>query len=118
MRSKNVDSWISEHDPSIRQICEMLRNMIFVAGPGLKESIKWGNPVYEKRGKIFYLSANDRYVSLGFFTGARLTDPEGRIEGTGKSMRHVKVKALEDIDMDRFSSWIAEAIALDAPGAG
>jgi len=113
VRSKNVDSWISEHDPAIRQICEVLRNLILGADSGIKESVKWGNPVYEKRSRLFYLSATDRYVSLGFFTGARLTDPEGRIEGTGKSMRHVKVKALEDIEMDRFSAWIGEAIALD-----
>jgi hypothetical protein len=40
------------------------------------------------------MSATDGYVSLGFFNGARLTDHDGRMEGTGKRMRHVKIRAL------------------------
>ena len=116
-RSKNVDSWISEHDPAIRQICETLRDIVLKGDPELKESIKWGNPVYEKRGKVFYLSATDRYVTLGFFQGARLTDPGGRIDGTGKGMRHVKVRALEDIDKVQFASWVSEALTLDSQSA-
>ena len=113
MRSKNVDSWISEHDPAIRQICEALRNVVLGAEPELKETVKWGNPVYEKADKVVYLSANEQYVTLGFFKGARLTDPGDRIEGTGRNMRHVKVRALEDIDMAQFASWVNEAVALD-----
>ncbi len=96
-RSKNVDSWISEHDPSIRRICHTLRDLILATEPDLRESIKWSNPVYEKRGRVAYLSATDIYVALGFFNGAGLYDPEGKIEGMGKMMRHVKVRALEDI---------------------
>ncbi len=59
VRSKNVDSWISEHDPALRQICEVLRNIILDSGPELRESVKWGNPIYERNGRIFYLSATE-----------------------------------------------------------
>ena len=69
-RSKNVDSWIAEHDPAIRQICEVLRNAVLRADLALRESIKWSNPVYEKRSAVCYLSATDDYVTLGFFNGA------------------------------------------------
>ena len=112
-RSKNVDSWISEHDPSIRRICHALRDLILATEPGLRESIKWSNPVYEKRGKVAYLSATDSYVTLGFFNGATLSDPEGKIEGTGKMMRHLKIRALVDIDEGALVSWVREAVALD-----
>ena len=114
-RSKNVDSWISEHDPALRQIAETLRNIILNVDPQFRESVKWSNPIYEKRGKVLYLAATERYVSLGFFNGVHLSDPDGRIEGTGKKMRHVKVKALEDIDVEQFESWVGEAAALDEP---
>ena len=116
-RSKNVDSWIFEHDPAIRQICVALRDAIMSADPEIRESIKWSNPVYEKNGKLFYISANDSYAMLGFFTGARLADAYGRIEGTGKSMRHIKVRALEDIDFEQLESWVREALELDRKGA-
>ena len=112
-KSKNVDSWISEHDPALRQIAEALRNIILDSAPELRESVKWGNPTYEKKGKVFYLAATERYVNLGFFNGVGLADPTGRIEGTGKKMRHVKVRALEDIDRGQFESWVREAVALD-----
>jgi len=95
-RSKIVDAWTSEHDPSIRRICHTLRDLILATEPDLRESIKWSNPVYEKRGR-----------------GATLSDPEGKIEGMGKMMRHVKVRALEDIDEAAVVSWIREAVALD-----
>ena len=111
--SKNVDSWISEHDPALRQICHALRNLILLTDPGLSESIKWSNPVYEKNGKIMHLAATERYVALGFFDGTGLADPQGRLEGTGRKMRHIKVRALEDVDNDQFTSWIRQAIALD-----
>ena len=112
-RDKNVDSWISEHDPALRQIAETLRNIILSTEPDLTESIKWSQPVYSRKGRVCYLSATERYVSLGFFNGASLTDPQGRIEGTGVKLRHVKVRSLEDIDMEQIGSWVREAVAID-----
>ena len=35
---------------------------------------------------------------MGFTTLIELTDPEGLLEGTGKNMRHLKIKKMEDID--------------------
>ena len=114
VRSKNVDSWISEHDPSIRQIATFIRELIWQEEPDFKEAIKWSNPVYEKRGKVCYLSATDYYVMLGFFNGAALTDPEGRIGGTGKRMRNLRIRSLEDVDADQVRSWIREAVENDS----
>ncbi len=113
-RSKNVDSWIAEHDPSIRQIATFIRDLLWQEEPDFKEGIKWSNPVYEKRGKVCYLSATDYYVMLGFFNGAALTDPEGRIGGSGKRMRNLRIRSLEDIDADQVRSWIREAVDNDA----
>ena len=110
---KTVDSWMSEVSLELRSIAEALRQLVLRADPALTEAIKWGNPVYEKVGKVCLLVAGRAYVSLGFFNGASLTDPEGLIEGTGKKMRHIKVRNLEDIWSDRFTSWIREAIDLD-----
>ena len=115
-RSKNVDSWMYEQDPSIRQIAQAVRDLILDAHPELKESIKWSNPVYSGQDDVFYISATEKYVNLGFFKGARLTDPRGHIEGTGKSMRHLKVRAPEDIDPGQLTAWIDEAVALDEEG--
>jgi len=117
-RSKNVDSWISEHDPAIRQIAEALRNVVLGADPDLNETIKWSNPAYTKRGNVCYLAATEKYVNLGFFDATTLTDPGRKLEGTGKRMRHLKVRALEDIDAGQIAAWVGEAVAQDARTVG
>ncbi len=98
----------------MRDIAEALRRLVLDGGPSLKEAVKWGNPVYEKNGPVCYLAATKAYVSLGFFQGARLTDPGGQIEGAGKKMRHLKVRSLGDIEPEQFRSWVREAAALNA----
>ena len=99
--------------PEVQAVAGALRSLILEAEPDLSEAIKWGNPTYEKTGRVCYLAANKDYVSLGFFNGASLTDPLGRIEGTGKKMRHVKVRTLTDIRADQFADWIRESVALN-----
>ena len=78
-----MESWLAERDPSIRPVCETLRNMIVSTAPQLAESIKWGSPVYTGNGKALYISSADTYASLGFFNGATLSAPEGKIERMG-----------------------------------
>jgi hypothetical protein len=39
-----------------------------------------------------YVNAFHAHVNVGFFRGAELADPEGLLEGTGKFMRHVKLR--------------------------
>ena len=39
-----------------------------------------------------YVGIFSAHVNVGFFHGAALTDPAGLLEGTGKCMRHVKIK--------------------------
>ena len=110
---KTVDDWISDLEPPLREIAAALRRAILDAEPTLEESVKWGNPVYEKCGKVCYLAATKAYVNLGFFNGASLTDSEGRIESTGKKMRHVKVRGLGQMERELYMDWVREAVALN-----
>ena len=111
--AKSTDSWLAGLAPPLRQIAESLRHLIIQACPSLTESIKWGNPVYEQDGKVCYLAAGKGYISLGFFNGAALSDPEGIIEGTGKRMRHVKFRELSEISQARLASWLRQAVELN-----
>ena len=82
----------------------------------LKESVKWGNPIYEGRGRVIYLSATEEYVTLGFFSGANLSDVSGRMEPSGRRMRRFRVRALEDIDEVQIRAWIKEVLVIDSLG--
>ena len=110
---KTVDSYLSWLEPAKRELAESLRKIILNADAELQESVKWGNPVYEKKGRVCYIAASGGYLNFGFFKGAHLTDPTGRIEGTGKDMQHIKIKSLDDILPDQFSSWVREAVVLN-----
>jgi hypothetical protein len=39
-----------------------------------------------------YVDAFTAHVNVGFFRGAELDDPASLLEGTGKFMRHVKLR--------------------------
>ena len=58
-----------------------------------------------------YVDAFTAHVNVGFFDGAELADPTGLLEGTGKFMRHVKLKPGQNIDSRALTSLIESAYA-------
>jgi hypothetical protein len=58
-----------------------------------------------------YVNAFKAHVNVGFFRGAEIADPEGLLEGTGRFMRHVKLRPEEDIDAGALRSLIQTAYA-------
>ena len=59
-----------------------------------------------KDAPFAYVGVFKGHVNVGFFHGAALPDPAGLLQGTGKYMRHVKVKpglALDDSALVRRS---------------
>ena len=56
-----------------------------------------------------YVNAFRRHVNVGFFLGAGLPDPAGLLEGTGKRMRHVKLRPGADVDSKALAMLIAAA---------
>ena len=66
--------------------------MIRRTAPKATGSIKWAQPVYEQDGPFAYVKAFTSAVNFGFWRGADLADADGRLEGTGDRMRHVKIR--------------------------
>jgi hypothetical protein len=56
-----------------------------------------------------YVNAFTAHVNVGFFRGAELADPTGRLEGTGRFMRHVKLTPGSDVDAAALTKLIATA---------
>ena len=110
---KTTKAWLSSLEPLLRPVADTLDRTIRDAEPELTNSIKWGNPAYEKHGLVCYLAATKAYVSLGFFNGAALADPQGILEGKGSKLRHIKVRELSDIATDRIYAWVREAVKLN-----
>lgn len=58
-----------------------------------------------------YILPHTSWVNLGFFQGAGLPDPEGLLEGTGKKLRHVKIRSLEAAENPAIRTLIEAALA-------
>jgi len=56
-----------------------------------------------------YVNAFTAHVNVGFFRGAELADPNGLLEGTGKFMRHVKLKPGRDLDAAALTTLVETA---------
>jgi len=58
-----------------------------------------------------YVNAFKAHVNVGFFRGAEVADPEGLLEGTGKFMRHVKLKPGGGVNSSALRKLIQNAYA-------
>ncbi len=58
-----------------------------------------------------YIMPHKNWVNLGFYQGAVLADPAGIMEGTGKKLRHVKVRSVEDAGRPEIRALVVAALA-------
>lgn len=111
MTTDHVTAWIEGRPADQREILVKLREWVLAAAPDVIEAFKWSRPVYARpRGSFAYLYAAKNHVTLGFDQGALLDDPNGLLEGTGKAMRHIKVKALDELDEGAVKALLEEAV--------
>jgi hypothetical protein len=58
-----------------------------------------------------YVNVFTAHVNVGFFRGAEIADPQGLLEGTGRFMRHVKLRPERDVDAAALEELIVTAYA-------
>ena len=58
-----------------------------------------------------YIMPMRGYVNLGFYQGALLADPKRLLEGTGKGLRHVKIRSLAEVGRPAVRALVAAALA-------
>ncbi len=104
---------IEAHEPSQRPIASRLRALVRTTSPELRECVKWGSPMWVGQKNVLCLMMYPDHVNLGFFRGAELAHKHPEVEGTGKGLRHVKVRSLEDAARPVLGRLIREATRLD-----
>lgn len=79
-------------------------------GPDVRELLHDGHPTACVADAAFaYVDIFQAHVNVGFFRGAELADPKGLLEGTGKLMRHVKVRPGKVLDAAALKALINAA---------
>lgn len=98
--------------PAVADIARALRLTVLAAFPDAVETFDQADGLLAiGRGRSmrdfqFAIIPHKAHVNLQLADGADLPDPDGRIEGTGKRIRHVKVRSEEDAR----SGWVRAVI--------
>lgn len=106
---KSYDRSIQELTIALRQIvleelapcCEYILEVYIV-------SLLYG-PTHRMKDGICYIGVIKDHVNLGFVHGSELSDPRKIMEGTGKQMRHIKIRNMSDLLRPAIRDYLQEA---------
>jgi hypothetical protein len=118
----DVEKLLAAHPPEQRTIEQALRSAIRREFPGAIEQVDFGNRLIafgrsmRMRGLLFAIIAHQSWVNLQLADGAELPDPDRLIEGTGKRIRHVKIRSIADASSPRVVAIIRAQVAARPDG--
>jgi hypothetical protein len=111
-RDPAVDNWMQEHSGPLGAIAQHWFEVMRNCGDDVRELLHDGHPTACIGDAAFgYVNVFTNHVNIGFFLGPELEDPQGLLEGTGKFMRHVKLKPGQAIDATALERLVDAAYA-------
>ena len=110
--------------PVVADIARALRRTVLDGFPDAVEVFDAGDGILvigtgrSMRDFLFAIIPHKAHVNLQLADGVDLPNPVGRIEGTGKRIRHVKVRSVEDAGAPWVRAVVVTQLALRATPAG
>ena len=110
--------YLHRYDPAVQSLALGLRKVVH------EEMAPCHEYIFAMRSKVVLLyGATERviadgicnigvfakHVTLGFPRGTDLDDPAGILKGTGKTMRHITLKKLSDLDRPAIRGYLRQA---------
>lgn len=118
------DELLAGVEPDLAAIARRLRAIIRAVDVSTVETVRLGDnaATYGVGPKKMtdgyaYIMPMRGYINLGFYQGAVLADPERLLEGTGKGLRHVKIRSLAEANRPPVRALVATALAPRRSGA-
>jgi hypothetical protein len=109
-RDRAIDVWMHEHSGELGAIAQHWFEVMRDCGDDVRELLHDGHPTACVGDAAFgYVNAFKAHVNVGFFRGAEIADPESLLEGTGKFMRHVKLRPEHHVDATALMKLIETA---------
>ena len=109
--------FLEAYDRHISDIALALREVILEEMPDASESVYqvytvaiWFGFTGKMKDTFCYIATNKAHVNLGFPRGSTLLDPAKVLEGDGKTMRHIKLRTLADVERSLIRRYIQSAI--------
>jgi hypothetical protein len=111
-RETDIDAWLADVANELRQIARYWIAQMRECGDDVRLLIHDGCPAACIGDAPFgYVNAFATHVNVGFFYGASLSDPRGLFVGSGKRMRHVKIRPQTEVDSVALRSLVRAAYA-------
>lgn len=97
--------------PEIQRLIREVRSVVKNVAPGAEEKAYRGWPIRirTERGMLAIAGFKD-HVNVNLGKRSRLKDPKHLLEGTGKSIRHVKVRTAADARSDALRDLIEQEL--------
>jgi hypothetical protein len=112
------DELLAGVEPDLAAIARRLRAIIRTVDANAVETVRLGDnaATYGVGPKKMtdgyaYIMPMRGYINLGFYQGALLSDPKRLLEGTGKGLRHVKIRSLSEANRPPVRGLVAAALA-------
>jgi hypothetical protein len=109
-----IDDYVEKKGSKLIAVAEGLRRLVKKSVNGSTESVNpWGIPAFESNGPMCFFMVGKNHVTFGFLRGTSLPDPEKLLEGTGKNLRHVKLRTVEDLQRPGVKNLIVAAAMMN-----
>ncbi len=110
-RDAAIDRWLKQQPGELGEIARRWFEVMRNCGDEVREMMHDGCPTACLGDAAFgYVNVFASHVSVGFYQGAALRDPAKLLEGSGKFMRHVKLRpgvAVNEAALERLieAAW-------------
>jgi len=117
IEGKQARVWIDKYvnkAGKVPKVAKAVRALVKKSVPACEEYVNpWKIPTFDLNGPLcFYMTAKE-HVVFGFMRGAVLRDPQKLLEGTGKYLRHVKLRSVADVRRPAVRRLLQQAAALN-----
>jgi len=119
--SGELERLLDPYESGVAEVVHALIALAREACPSAEETVQlgWKAVSYSRGGvmkgaicSICSICPHASWVNLQFLQGTSLEDPKGLLEGSGKTMRHVKVRSVEEMDLEALGALLHHADAL------
>ncbi|HKU27216.1 MAG TPA: DUF1801 domain-containing protein [Candidatus Sulfotelmatobacter sp.] len=109
--------WIREYvnkAGKLEDVAKAVRALLKKEVKGVEEYVNpWKIPSFDSNGPLCCFMVGKEHVTFAFLRGAALPDPEKLLEGTGKGVRHVKLRSVADVKKPAVKKLVVEAAKLN-----
>ena len=107
---------LQPYDRGIQELTIALRQLVLEEMAPCSEyivevyivSLLYG-PTHRMKDGVCYIGVIKDHVNLGFLHGSELADPQRILEGTGKRMRHIKIRNMSELLRPAIRTYVQEA---------